>query len=427
MIKQTLRQHPKLQTKLKINNKIITSFNILQMSYDELIDFTKNESEKNPFIILKKKNNLKLITDNFHNKENIKEWLYQQSSTFYNNKKEKNLIEIFIENLDDNGFCRINATEASKLTNSTKIQALNILNKLKNLDPIGIFSSNIKELLHIQLIKRGIYNNYFKIILNNLNYVAEYNIIKLSELCNLPKNNIIKLIQIIKNCKPRAIDTLENKEQFSIVADILLEINNEKIKATLNKVNNYEIHLNKNYINKMKLQNNKKTNKENKNFIQDYITHAKVLKNNINRRNETILSVSKKIFNYQKSYLLKGEEEILPLTHKEVGKMINMHESTVSRAIKNKYVYFDHKTIPLNFFFSSKIKSVNNKYSSKSIKIKIEKLIHNQEIKNYDLSDQKITKILNNNGIMISRRTVTKYRESMNIPNSRIRLRKLNN
>jgi len=98
MIKQTLRQHPKLQTKLKINNKIITSFNILQMSYDELIDFTKNESEKNPFIILKKKNNLKLITDNFHNKENIKEWLYQQSSTFYNNKKEKKLIEIFIEN-----------------------------------------------------------------------------------------------------------------------------------------------------------------------------------------------------------------------------------------------------------------------------------------------------------------------------------------
>jgi len=427
MIKQILRQNPKLQTKLKINNKIINSFNILQMSHDELIDFTKSESEKNPFIILKKNNNLKLITDNYSNKNNIKEWLYQQSSIFYNNKKEKNLIEIFIENLDDNGFSKINTLEAAQLTNSTKAQALNILNKLKNLDPIGIFSCNIKELLQIQLIKKGIYNNHFKIILNNLNYVAEYNISKLSKLCNLPKNSIIKLIQIIKNSKPRPIDSLKNTEKYSITADILLEISDKKIETTLNTINNYEIHLNKNYINKIKLQNNKKTNKENINFIQDYITHAKILKNNINRRNETILSVSKKIFNYQKQFLLKGEEEILALTHKEVSKMVNMHESTVSRTIKNKYVHFNNKTIPLNYFFSTKTNSKDNKHSSKSIKIKIEKLIHNQEIKNYSLSDQKITKILNNNGIMISRRTVTKYRESMNIPNSRIRLRKLKN
>ena len=91
MIKQTLRQHPKLQTKLKINNKIITSFNILQMSYDELIDFTKNESEKNPFIILKKKNNLKLI--NFIIKRILKNGCINKAQHFITIKKKRILLK----------------------------------------------------------------------------------------------------------------------------------------------------------------------------------------------------------------------------------------------------------------------------------------------------------------------------------------------
>ena len=137
-----------------------------------------------------------------------------------------------------------------------------------------------------------------------------------------------------------------------------------------------------------------------------------------------MLIIAKEILNYQKNYFFNGEGELLSLTHKNISKITGMHESTVSRAVKNKFIKYKNKTIPLNYFFSSKIKKSN--ISSKSIKNKIRNIIYKHEEINDHLSDQKITNILNKNGIMISRRTVSKYRESENISNSQIRQWTLN-
>ena len=416
-----LTQSLSLKTKLKINNKLIMSIKILQMSFEELQDFIKKEAEKNPFIILKKSKYNEDIQNKNINKVNIKEWLYQQSSIFNSNQTEEKLINTFIENIDDNGFCKITTSEAAKISKCSNIEAENILNKLKELDPIGIFSASIKELLTIQLVKKGKYNKHFKIILNNLKFVASYNIDKLSKLCDLKKEEIINLLKIIKNCKPRPIDSLQNQEINIINPDILIETNNNKLNLSLNKYNNYEIYLNKNYINKIKLHTKSQSNKEIKEFIKENISHSKMLKNNLNKRNNTMMLIAKKILNYQKYYFLNKNGEILPLTHKNISEMTNMHESTVSRAVKNKFIKYKNKTIPLNYFFSSKIKKSNS--SSKAIKNKIRNIIYNHEIINDHLSDQKITNILNKNGIMISRRTVSKYRESESIPNSHIRPR----
>jgi len=419
MVPLNLIQTPSLKTKFKINNKLIMSIKILQMSNEELHNFIKKEAEKNPFIILKKtKYNQETYNKNINN-INIKEWLYQQSSILYNNPIEEKLIETYIENLDNNGFCKIDASEASKIVNCSYMEATNILRKLKELDPIGIFSSSIKELITIQLIKRGDYNKYFKIILNNLDLVATYNIKKLSELCNLKKEKIIDLLKNLKDCKPRPVDSLQEQEINLIIPDISLSINNKKLKLSMNKYNNYEIYLNRTYINKIKLHT--KSNIEIKNFIKENISHSKWLKSNLNKRNNTILIIAKKILNYQKNFFFNGDGYILPLTHKKISEMTNMHESTVSRAVKNKFVKYKNKIIPLNYFFSSKIKKSNS--SSKAIKNKIKNIIHKHEKINEHISDQKITNMLNKSGIMISRRTVSKYRESENIPNSQIRLR----
>jgi len=100
-----------------------------------------------------------------------------------------------------------------------------------------------------------------------------------------------------------------------------------------------------------------------------------------------------------------------------------MNESTISRTVKNKYIKFNNKTIPLSFFFTSKTKDkLNVKNSSSiSIKAKIKKLITSEEQLDIILSDQKIVNLLKKEDIMISRRTVNKYRESLNIPSSLVR------
>tara|TARA_B100000686_G_scaffold354748_1_gene466923 strand:+ start:10782 stop:12059 length:1278 start_codon:yes stop_codon:yes gene_type:complete len=421
MVQLNLIQSPSLKTKFKINNKLIMSIKILQMSYEEIQNFIKKEAEKNPFIILKKtKYNQEANNKNINN-INVKEWLYQQSSILYNNPIEEKLIETYIENLDNNGFCKISASEAAKTVNCSNMEAINILKKLKELDPIGIFSSSLKELITIQLIKKGDYNKYFKIILNHLDLVASYNIKKLSELCNLKKEEIIDLLKKLKDCKPRPVDSLQEQEINLIIPDIFLSINNKKLKLSINKTNNYEIYLNETYINKIKLHAKSKSKIEIKNFIKENISHSKWLINNLNKRNNTILIITKKILNLQKNFFLNGDDDILPLTHKKISEMTNMHESTISRAVKNKFIKYESKIIPLNYFFSSKIKKSNS--SSKSIKNKIKNIIQNHEKINEHISDQKITNMLNKSGIMISRRTVSKYRANENIPNSQIRLR----
>tara|TARA_B100001939_G_C16945119_1_gene619980 strand:+ start:2285 stop:3565 length:1281 start_codon:yes stop_codon:yes gene_type:complete len=426
MVQLNLIPKPNLNTKLRINSKVILSIKMLQMSNEELQSFIKQEAEKNPLIILKK-NKLYNNEVNYDEgkKQSIKEWLYQQSSIFSTSPKTGKIIETFIENLDDSGFCQITSEEVAKISKNSLKDTNNILKKLKGLDPIGIFSQNLEEFLTIQLEKKHIYNNHYKTIINNLDLVATYNLKKLSNLCNLSEEEIKTLIENITKCNPRPLDAMTNSSVQIIKADIILKIINKKLKITMNNNDQYEVLLNKQYLNKIRLQAKLKPGEENQKFIKDYISHTNWLKNNLNKRNKTLLLVAKTIINHQKEYFFSGETKILPLTHKNVSQLLKINESTVSRSVKNKYIKFNNSTFPLNYFFSSKIKNSDN--SAKSIKMQIKNIINENVNSKVKLSDQKITNLLNKNGIMISRRTVTKYRISEAIPNSQIRLRKLKN
>ena len=186
MLKNIIAHRPNLKLQFKINKNLIQSFKVLQMSLQEMQEFANKEIEINPVLSMSsinKSNNSQLI-EKYAEKPNIKHWLYQQSYTLFK-KKDKGLVKIYIENLDDNGFCRISAKEVANLTSSSITNAIKVLQKLKTLDPIGIFSQSLEENLEIQLKNNGIYNNNHKIILNNLELIASYNISKLMQLCNL--------------------------------------------------------------------------------------------------------------------------------------------------------------------------------------------------------------------------------------------------
>ena len=169
MLKNIIAHRPNLKLQFKINKNLIQSFKVLQMSLQEMQEFANKEIEINPVLSMSsinKSNNSQLI-EKYAEKPNIKHWLYQQSYTLFE-KKDKGLVKIYIENLDDNGFCRISAKEVANLTSSSITNAIKVLQKLKTLDPIGIFSQSLEENLEIQLKNNGIYNNNHKIILNNL-------------------------------------------------------------------------------------------------------------------------------------------------------------------------------------------------------------------------------------------------------------------
>ena len=134
MLKQTFSQKPNIKINQKINSNIINAIKILQMSSNEIDAFTKNEIEKNPFLLPFKNayaSNENANIENQSQNSNVKEWLYQQSSLIASNYEEEVLIKVYIENLDNFGFCKITYTEAAKLSNTSEQQSNIILRKLK--------------------------------------------------------------------------------------------------------------------------------------------------------------------------------------------------------------------------------------------------------------------------------------------------------
>ena len=432
MLKQNISQIPKLKINQKINPTQINSIKILQMSANELEDYTRSEVEKNPFLISSKKynetshNNNNI--DNYSENINIKEWLYQQSSFISINKWAQKLVNAFIENINDKGFCNLSIKDAAKMTQTTAEQSKYVLSKMKLLDPEGIFSKNLEEHLIFQLKNKNIFNNYYNIIINNLNYVAAGNYKKLEQLCLLKESEIIKLINNIKSLKPTPIDGFKEEKIDRVIPDFIVETNNENINFSLNNISKYEVLIDKKYVNEIKIKQKTLNIKEAKVYIKNCIAHGKMLQNNLNRRNNTLLLIADKIFNHQKKFFFNGEEEILPLTHKIIAEKTVMNESTISRAVKNKYIKFNNITLPMSYFFTSKtIGEANSKNNSAvSIKAKIKKIIDSELNKDIIYSDKNIVDILSKQNIKVARRTITKYRESLNIANSLVRSKKNN-
>ena len=426
MLKQNISQRPSLKINQKINSNIINSIKILQMSSNELTEYTQKEIEKNPFLISNKSNSYNdraIEIDNYAKSSNVKEWLYEQSSFISVNIWGEKLVNCFIENINDKGFCKISVEEAALQTKTSLEQSNLVLTKLKLMDPEGIFSSTIEEHLSYQLKKKKLFNNNYQIIIEHLNDVALGNYNKLAKLCTLKENEIIKMVNNIKMLKPTPVDSLEIEKIEKIIPDIIVKTYKNNIICNLNNTNNYEVFIDEKYLNDIKIKQKYQNTQETKNYIKNCIAHGKMLQNNLNRRNNTLLLISEKILNYQKKFFFNGEEDLLPLTNRTISEKIVMNESTVSRAVKNKYIKFNNKILPLKYFFRSrtnnKYKNINN--SSISIKTKIQKIIANEKKNNIVYSDSNIANILNEENIFISRRTVTKYRESLNIANSLVR------
>jgi len=139
---------------------------------------------------------------------------------------------------------------------------------------------------------------------------------------------------------------------------------------------------------------------------------------NIKYRNDTLLSLAESILSNQIDFFNCGIEKVKPMVLNEVAKDINVHESTVSRLTNGKYIDTPYGIFELKFFFSSSIiNDFGDNFSSVSIKEKIKKIIHSED-KSNPFSDEKITDLLSNQNIKLARRTVAKYRESLNLMSS---------
>ena len=432
--------------KLILTQIMKQSINILQMSAYELREYIKKEFEENP--ILEAEFNLIESRENIDNTQSAK-YLndrYDESYNYkYNNEDEvsvfnfisdneqlgevksdikiKKIVSYMIESLDSRGYLENTLDEICNDLRIDEESGESALEILQSLEPCGIGARNIKECLLIQLKNKGFLDVILKeIILKYLVYIADckYNYIA-KELKITPKE-VQAYGDIIKTLEPKPSRGYYTGEDIKfIIPDAYIVKIGDKYNVIMNKDIIPNITINNLY--KQEILNGK--NKREVEYVKEKVNDAINLINNVEQRNTTILKLLECIVKKQNEYFESGQKYLKPMTLREVADEMHLHESTISRAIKDKYILTSRGTVKIKDLFCNGIVScrINREdVSTNAIRNKIKKLVK-LENKSKPLSDQAICDLLNKEGIVISRRTVTKYREELGIKSSSKRKR----
>ncbi len=357
------------------------------------------------------------------NKESLTEYLQEQLLEIDEDEYKKAIVSYMIENLDRKGYLDISLDEICNELNISKDLGEEALDILQDLEPDGIGARDLKECLKIQLIKKGILDdNLEKIIDEYLELVADNKFNVIAKKLGITPKEAQDLGDIIKKLEPKPSRGFYTGDDVKyIIPD-----------AAIRKIDGeYFVIMNEGVLPRLSISKvyrdilNQKEDKNTENYVKEKLNTAMFLIKSIEQRKSTLLKILEKIVENQKDYFDKGQKYLKPMTLKDMAEMIGVHESTVSRAVKDKYILTSFGTVKIKDLFTiglSVNKSEGEEVAVVNIKKQIKEIV-DEEDKRKPLSDQAICDKLNKTNLNISRRTVAKYREEIGIKSSSKRKR----
>jgi len=466
----------KLQLKLsqKLSPQQIQLMKLIQLTTAELEQKIKNEIEENPAIELGKESvendSNEFESNNEEGDVNVDDYLSDEPEDFnqnyYSNQEEsinyqtksslsfhqfldnqsnnlilkdieKPICEFLIGSIDESGYLRreiddiIDDLAFTQNIVATKKDVLSILEKIQDLDPAGVGARSLKECLLIQLkrknsLKKSVINS-IKILENEFEIFSKKKFSKLSEKLSLSQEDLKDAIEEISRLNPKPGGSITSEfSNNTIVPDFILTIEDGNFIVELNKRNSPELRLSNSYKNILEGYKNdpKKTKSQNQamQFLKQKLDSAKWFIEAIEQRHQTLFQTVNAIVNFQKEYFLTGEEiNLKPMILKDIAEIINMDISTISRVANSKYIETPYGIKLLKSYFSEGMKNKEGEEISTIEIKKILKEIVDQEDKNKPLSDIELSNKLSDKGYKVARRTVSKYREQLDISVARLR------
>ncbi|MBV6479068.1 MAG: RNA polymerase sigma-54 factor [Ignavibacteria bacterium] len=379
------------------------------------IDFNRVKENANPA-----ENNLmlQLHLSELNNKEIFigEEIIWSLNDIGYFSESEENILKDLDVKKSDTEFSNeeFTAEEINKVLNYIQM----------NFDPPGIAARNLKECLLIQ-IKRSdredeIKNLALQITENNFDDFMSRKFEKVSRQYQLSLEKVNEIFDFIHNLYPKpGFSDTETEDQY-IVPDLIVTKNNGRYEVYINETYSPSLRINKTYRD-MYINGGKSLDKSTKSYLLNNFNKAKFFIDAINSRKDTMLKVMHAIIERQMGFFENNGEGLKPMYEKDIALDINMDSSTISRTVNGKYVQTDFGIYELRSFFRSPIhRTTGEDFTNAEIKIVIKDIINKEDKKN-PLNDELIKKLLHGKGFEISRRTVAKYREALNIPVSKIR------
>ena len=417
-----LSQSLKQSQKLSLTPSLKKSIDLLQLSRYELVNKIQQEIEDNPFI--EKIEDYEIssnINDDFNfefsSRLTLRESLLDQIDDFGLDDHSRKICILIIENINEMGGLDLQVEDLEKISNYKfklkEIESL-LLNIIHKLTPTGIGFRNYKECIILQLESQNLSKKLFSVCSNIVfnDFLDDLDKIK---------NNLVKsdedlslfnlALKEIKKCDLSPGLNFEETRYIYPDLRIVNDGSSSKIKFIENDFPKIQIDEN--------LANNiKKDLKKNKNpKISEKIAAARWLLTSIKKRNETVLKVGEYIFAKQINFFKDNPIKIETLTNKEISEQLNIHPSTVSRILRNKYAETPKGIISLKSLMVPSVSKSRNITSVQLMKL-IEEII---KFEKKPKSDKQITVELNKRGFNLARRTITKYRKQNNIPSSRYR------
>lgn len=428
--------------KLVVSTNLVQSLKILSMTTLELEDEIKKQAEENPIIEIEMQNSERKVDweryinhlknhthkdknesgyniDNeidfenmISNNQNLYDYLKEQINCYKIDKTEKKVCEYIIDSLDENGYLK-DENLVIKNLNIDSSTYKRCKKYIQSLEPSGIGGRNLEESLIIQLRNLDIKDKLLEdIIKNDLNCVGNKNISSICKKYDINKSQCMNYIKIIKSLDPKPCEKFNCKDIVYIKPDVTVKKVDGEFILVGNNSNDINIHINSFYE---EILNEESSDTVAKEFIKDRLDSALNLIKSIEHRKSTTLKIANSILNKQKEFFEKGLDYMKPMKMQELANELNLHQSTISRGVSGKYMLTPFGLFEFKYFFSKGLETQETgAVSSISIKKFIKDTIKNED-KSKPLSDEKIKVMLNNQGINVARRTVSKYRDELGI------------
>jgi RNA polymerase sigma-54 factor len=355
--------------------------------------------------------------------QSLEEALLRQLRVEFSDPQELKIGEYIIGNINEDGYLTVSAENIAEALGITDLNLIEqVLETIQHFEPLGIASRDLKECLLIQAKEKSTEDGLMisQIINNYLKELGQKKYTEISRKMGIAVDAVKRVNRFIATLDPKpARNYRPLGMNIYIKPEVFIVQEGEEFQVQLNKESSPVLRINKIYKNLLKKENLKPEEKE---FIREKLKQAILFIKGLEQRGNTIKEIAKFILEKQKNFFKEGHVALVPMNLKDVAQAIDRNESTISRAINNKYIDTPQGIYPLKFFFSQAIKAESDSgvVSNRSIKEEIKDLIESED-KSSPLSDQEIEKHFRGKGMAVARRTISKYRQALNILPSHLR------
>ncbi|MCH7760497.1 RNA polymerase factor sigma-54 [candidate division TA06 bacterium] len=350
----------------------------------------------------------------------FREYLMNQLHLASRNQETTQIGEYIIDSLDEDGRLSFSEEAIAEDLGVEPEKVEETLKLVQTLDPTGVGARDLKECLLIQLRSLGKEKSIeARIVEFHLEDLKNKNYERIAQALEVTLEEVKKAIEAISSLEPKPGRWMGTGGVRYVVPDVLVEKGSDGYRILLNETNIPHLRISRSY--REILRNVKGNSQEARDFVRSRLASARFMVTGLEERRKTILKVVKFLVNTQREFLEGGLEHLAPLNLKDVADAVGIHESTVSRVLKGKFIQTPHGVFDLKYFFSGGAKRQDNeKISTRRLQERIRQLIIH-EGKKCPLTDRQIAEKLKTEGFDIARRTVGKYRDVMKILPAKLR------